>query len=122
MRGTKKGGLPVLVEKRPKGKVVTVISNVERPHLLLAKLQRAFGTGGSVQGFSKCELQGDQAVRVQKWLCTSAPPTALVDVRAAERVLHGGVAPAAGRHAARGDDEARASAAGDGSERRKTAV
>ena len=101
--GTKKGGLPVVVEKRPKGKSVTVISNVERPHLLLAKLQRTLGTGGSVQGISKCELQGDHANRVRKWLCTSAPPSALVDVRASERVLHGGFVPHTGRYAARGD-------------------
>jgi hypothetical protein len=26
--GTKKGGMPVTVEKRPKGKVVTIVSNV----------------------------------------------------------------------------------------------
>ena len=41
--GTKKGGLPVVVEKRPKGKSVTVISNVERPHLLAGKAAAHFG-------------------------------------------------------------------------------
>lgn len=40
VNGTKKGALPVKVEKRPKGKTVTILSNVyKEPQLLLTQVK-----------------------------------------------------------------------------------
>ena len=51
VRGTKKGGLPVAVEKRSKGKVVTVLSNLSGDlKELCSLLKRALGSGGAIRG------------------------------------------------------------------------
>ena len=67
--GTKKGGMPVTVEKRPKGKVATVISNVKGDKdELLAMVKAAVGAGGSVAGHDRVEIQGDHAAKIQSLL------------------------------------------------------
>lgn len=63
VRATKKGNAPVAVEKRPKGKVVTLISNIEPadagPKQLLSFLKHRLGCGGIVAaGGGVVELQG----------------------------------------------------------------
>ena len=67
--GTKKGGMPVTVEKRPKGKVATVIGNVRGDKAeLLAMVKAAVGAGGSVAGHDSVEIQGDHAAKIQQLL------------------------------------------------------
>ena len=60
VRGTKKGALPIAVEKRPCGKKVTLVSNVTNPGALIHELKRRLGTGGTVAPNGDAELQGDQ--------------------------------------------------------------
>ena len=60
VRGTKKGALPIAVEKRPCGKKVTLVSNVTNPEALIHELKRRLGTGGTVARNGDAELQGDQ--------------------------------------------------------------
>eukprot|EP00959_Pyramimonas_sp_CCMP1952_P158331 3311220-Pyramimonas_sp.AAC.1 len=68
VQATKKGGIPVAVEKRPKGKVVTVVRNVSGDAKgLLSSLQNAAGAGGSDHG-SFIELQGDHQRMVEEYL------------------------------------------------------
>lgn len=70
---TKKGEVPLRVEKRAKGKKVTIISNVNGDAVRLVRaLQTLLGTGGSVRQAEKgswaVEVQGDQVSRVTKAL------------------------------------------------------
>ncbi len=55
------------VEKRPCGKLVTVVNNVTNPEKLLSDLQSMLGAGGSVKG-NAIEVQGEHTDRVTKYL------------------------------------------------------
>lgn len=71
--GTKKGELPLKVEKRARGKKVTVIPNVQGDATKLAKaLMGILGVGGTVRqadkGSLSVEVQGDQTARVTQEL------------------------------------------------------
>lgn len=67
---TRKGGLPVAVEKRARGKVVTVVRNVSGDsESLLNELKRRCGAGGVVREDS-IEIQGDHRERVEAYLKT----------------------------------------------------
>jgi translation initiation factor 1 len=69
---TRKGGLPIFVEKRPGGKVVTVVRNVEGDATAaLAQLKKRCGAGGVVRD-GALEVQGDQRVKVEAFLLESA--------------------------------------------------
>lgn len=61
----------VAVEKRPKGKVATVIRGLKAADndfpALLTALKSACGAGGSIEG-ETLELQGDHAKRLQQLL------------------------------------------------------
>merc|ERR1719319_425749 len=62
---TKKGGLPVRVESRNKGKKVTVVFNVTGDlKLLLSELKQAAGSGGVVRE-DTLEIQGDKQTFVE---------------------------------------------------------
>lgn len=62
---TRKGGWPIRVERRPGGKVATVISNVSGDaDALLRELKRTCGAGG-VAREGTVELQGDHAARLE---------------------------------------------------------
>ena len=67
VEGTKKGGIPLSVEKRPCGKTVTVVNNVTNPEKLLSDLQSMLGAGGSVKG-NAIEVQGEHMARINKYL------------------------------------------------------
>ena len=65
---TKKGGLPIRVENRSKGKKVTVIFNVSGDlKILLSELKHAAGSGGVVKE-DTVEIQGDKQEFVEKFL------------------------------------------------------
>ena len=65
---TKKGSYPVFVEKRAKGKVVTVIRSVSGDReTLAALLKKKCGAGGRVEA-DTVEIQGNQKVAVEKVL------------------------------------------------------
>lgn len=73
VRGTKKGELPLKVEKRAKGKKVTIIPNVHGDAAKLARaLMTMLGVGGTARhaegGSWAVEVQGDQTVRVTQAL------------------------------------------------------
>eukprot|EP00913_Durusdinium_trenchii_P013241 g12428.t1 len=73
VHATKKGELPLKVEKRAKGKKVTIIGNVSGDATRLSRgLQTMLGVGGSVRqaerGSWSVEVQGDQVPRVTKAL------------------------------------------------------
>ncbi|MCA9183568.1 MAG: translation initiation factor [Planctomycetales bacterium] len=63
--------LHVSLEKRKRGKVVTVISgltgSLEQSKLLLKILKQDCSAGGTLEG-SQIELQGDHRQRVSQWL------------------------------------------------------
>lgn len=63
--------LQVALEKRKRGKVVTVISglagSVEQSKRLLRTLKQDCGAGGMLEG-SQIELQGDHRQRASQWL------------------------------------------------------
>ncbi|KAF4649908.1 hypothetical protein FOL47_001605, partial [Perkinsus chesapeaki] len=62
---TKKGGAPIKVEKRNKGKKVTIISNINGDNRkLLTHLKTILGVGGTTQGNTSIELQGDHVNQV----------------------------------------------------------
>ena len=67
VQGTKKGGLPLSVEKRPLGKYATLIRNVTNAPALTRALRNALGCGGISRG-PVVELQGDMVERVQAFL------------------------------------------------------
>ena len=65
---TKKGGLPVRVESRSKGKKVTVVFNVTGDlKLLLSELKQAAGSGGVVRE-DTIEIQGDKHEFVENFI------------------------------------------------------
>merc|ERR1712032_986417 len=65
---TKKGGLPVRVESRSKGKKVTVVFNVTGDlKLLLSELKQAAGSGGVVRE-DTIEIQGDKQEFVENFI------------------------------------------------------
>ena len=67
--GTKKGGMPVTTEKRPRGKTVTVIGNVKGDKEELIRLLKSrLGCGGHAIGHDKVEIQGDHASAIQDLL------------------------------------------------------
>jgi len=63
----------ISIEKRKKGKIVTVISGLNEGHPgnhlsnLLTRLKNACGAGGTIQE-SKIEIQGDHLERLKKLL------------------------------------------------------
>lgn len=63
--------LSVSLEKRKRGKAVTVIAgltgSVEQSKLLLKTLKQDCGAGGTLEG-SQIELQGDHRQRSSQWL------------------------------------------------------
>lgn len=69
MGGTKKGGMPVTTEKRPRGKTVTVIGNVKGDKAeLIRLLKSSLGCGGHAIGHDRVEIQGDHASAIQDLL------------------------------------------------------
>ncbi|HOE66331.1 MAG TPA: translation initiation factor [Candidatus Hydrogenedentes bacterium] len=61
---TRKGGMPVSLENRPGGKVVTVVGNVSGDAAALLKLlKHRCGAGGAVRG-EVIEIQGDHRDRI----------------------------------------------------------
>lgn len=61
---TRKGGMPVSLENRPGGKVVTVVGNVSGDAAaLLNLLKHRCGAGGAVRG-EVIEIQGDHRERI----------------------------------------------------------
>eukprot|EP00667_Euglena_gracilis_P024058 EG_transcript_27476 len=68
--GTKKGGIPVAVESRTKGKKVTVLRNVEGDlDALLRDLKDQLGAGGVVHdNGSELEVQGEHEERIEAFL------------------------------------------------------
>ena len=65
---TKKGGLPVRVESRSKGKKVTVVFNVTGDlKLLLSEMKQAAGSGGVVRE-DTIEIQGDKQEFVENFI------------------------------------------------------
>lgn len=72
VRATRGGILPLAIEKRAKGKKVTVISNVfGNAAALSSTLGRVLGAGGTVNpkgGHYEIEVQGEQLERVEKVL------------------------------------------------------
>jgi translation initiation factor 1 (eIF-1/SUI1) len=68
VKATKKGELPVKEEKRPKGKAVTIVSNIKgHEEALLKHLQERLGVGGSLQN-GNVELQGRHQAKVEAFL------------------------------------------------------
>jgi translation initiation factor 1 (eIF-1/SUI1) len=65
---TRKGGLPIATEKRPGGKIVTVIRNVSGDaESMLGWLKKKCGAGGVVRE-GAIELQGDHVKRLESML------------------------------------------------------
>ncbi|CAH1785135.1 unnamed protein product [Owenia fusiformis] len=68
VKRTKKGHIPISVEKRNKGKKVTVISNVSgNLPILLSELKHATGSGGVIRD-NTVEIQGDRLDFIEKYL------------------------------------------------------
>ena len=67
VNATKKGDLPIAVEKRGQHKV-TVVRNVEQPQRLASAIQKALGAGGSVSADGSVEVQGKLLPRVEAFL------------------------------------------------------
>lgn len=62
---TRKGGFPVFFERRPGGKVVTVVRNVTGDaEALLKLLRKRCGAGGCLDG-DAVEIQGDHRERIE---------------------------------------------------------
>lgn len=62
---TRKGGIPVSVEKRSGGKVVTILANVTGDaNALLSYLRKKCGAGGVVRE-GAIELQGDHVAKLE---------------------------------------------------------
>ncbi|MCC6797057.1 MAG: translation initiation factor [Candidatus Hydrogenedentes bacterium] len=62
---TRKGGMPISLEKRPGGKVATLIGNVQGDaDALLALLKKKCGAGGVVRE-NAVEIQGDHRNRIE---------------------------------------------------------
>lgn len=68
---TRKGGYGLSLEKRPNGKQVTVLRNVQGDaEALLSMLKKRCGAGGAVRG-EQLELQGDHRAAVEAFLVNS---------------------------------------------------
>jgi translation initiation factor 1 len=65
---TKKGGWPVRVEKRPGGKVMTVVGNVSGDAKALLKALRKVCASGGVARDDAVEIQGDHRERIGAFL------------------------------------------------------
>lgn len=62
---TRKGGYPISLEKRPSGKVVTVLRNVSGDaEALLKLLKKRCGAGGCLAE-NAVEIQGDHRLRIE---------------------------------------------------------
>lgn len=62
---TRKGGMPLSLERRPGGKVATIIGNVQGDaEALLALLKKRCGAGGVVRE-AAVEIQGDHRSRIE---------------------------------------------------------
>jgi len=62
---TRKGGLPLSLERRPGGKVATLIGNVHgNAEALLSLLKKRCGAGGVVRE-GAVEIQGDHRSRIE---------------------------------------------------------
>jgi translation initiation factor 1 (eIF-1/SUI1) len=62
---TRKGGMPLSLERRPGGKVATLIGNVQGDaEALLAMLKKRCGAGGVVRE-GAVEIQGDHRGRIE---------------------------------------------------------
>jgi len=62
---TRKGGMPISLEKRPSGKVATVIANVHGDaEALLVLLKKKCGAGGVARD-GTVEIQGDHRSRIE---------------------------------------------------------
>jgi translation initiation factor 1 (eIF-1/SUI1) len=94
VRATKKGELPVSVEKRGHHRV-TVVRNVERPQLLSSALGKALGAGGSVSAVGDVEVQGQLQPRVEAFLRSNPGHLHGVRRQQAERPREATAAPAA---------------------------
>ena len=69
---TKKGGYPIYLEKRAKGKKVTVVRQVTGDSkLLLQTLKTKFGTGGLIKP-CEVEIQGDFEEKLMKYFKDNA--------------------------------------------------
>lgn len=65
---TRKGGYPISLEKRPNGKVVTVVSRASGDaEALLKALKKQCGAGGTVEE-GRVEVQGDHRERIEAFL------------------------------------------------------
>jgi translation initiation factor 1 len=65
---TRKGRLPIALEKRARGKVVTVVKNISGDsEALLKELKRRCGAGGVVRDDS-VEIQGDHRERIDAYI------------------------------------------------------
>ena len=65
---TRKGGLPIFIEKRAKGKTVTVVRNVGgNAEALLKVLKKRCGAGGVVRE-GDVEVQGDHRLAIEEFL------------------------------------------------------
>ena len=65
---TRKGGYPILLEKRRAGKVVTIIRNVSgNTDVLVAALKKRCAAGGKALADS-VEIQGDHGSKVEAFL------------------------------------------------------
>ena len=68
IRRTRKGGMPLSLEKRQGGKVATLIGNVQGDaDALLAMLKKRCGAGGVVRE-GAVEIQGDHRNRIEAML------------------------------------------------------
>ena len=62
---TRKGGMPLSLERRPGGKVATLVGNVQGDaEALLAMLKKRCGAGGVVRD-GAVEIQGDHRNRIE---------------------------------------------------------
>jgi len=65
---TRKGGMPVFLEKRPNGKNVTVVRNISGDlDAALTALKKLCGAGGTARD-DTIEIQGDHRERVEAFL------------------------------------------------------
>lgn len=65
---TRKGGYDIQLEKRPSGKVVTVVKRVGGDaEVLLKALKKRLGAGGAVRE-GEIEIQGDHRAAVETYL------------------------------------------------------
>ncbi len=69
VRATKKGGIPITLSKRPKGHMVTELSNVTGADALLRVLKPLVGAGGVAHAEEgKLELEGEHEARITRYL------------------------------------------------------